>query len=316
MSIKTFILPIVLVSNVAMVSGAEVVDTDIDKSGLWLGASGGMGFSTDSDITGKDSSIEVLSPKLELGYDFSKYFGVFGSYDYMHNFGDSDLHIGTLGLKSNVYLTDYLSVFGKLGAASIYTNDSNIMEDSFSGTVGVGLEYQLTNAVTTKLGYDYYNKLDTKDDRNINFSQLYWGLTYKFGQPKTPMIVTEEVKVPVEVVKEVERVKMSRSTYVIPYQIGKVGVNEYARYNLDDVVIVMQSTPDLTANVIGRTDSTGSMQTNLRLSGERAKNVAQYLIDNGIAEERIHVSGVANKQPLSQDRGNVELERSVQIILQ
>ncbi|MDF4825705.1 OmpA family protein [Vibrio parahaemolyticus] len=51
------------------------------------------------------------------------------------------------------------------------------------------------------------------------------------------------------------------------------------------------------------------------MSGERAKNVAQYLMENGIAKERITVSGVANQQPLSQN-ADAQLERSVQIILQ
>lgn len=311
MKLKTISLLVMLASSVATVNAAE---QNIDKSGFWIGAAGGMGFSSDSDIAGKEDSIEVLSPRLELGYDFGEHFGVYGSYDYMHNFGDANLHMGTLGLKGSAFLTNDLSVFGKLGATYIYANDSKIMDDSFSGTVGIGLAYQLTNAVSTKLGYDYYNKLDTQSDGKIYFNQVYWGLAYKFGQPETPLVIMEEVKVPVRI-QEVENPKLSRSTYVIPYEIGKVDVTNYGRYNLEEVITTMQANPDLTANVIGRTDSTGSMKTNLRVSGERAKNVAQYLTDNGIAKERINVSGVANKQPLSQS-DNAQIERSVQVILQ
>ncbi|HAV1327695.1 TPA: OmpA family protein [Vibrio parahaemolyticus] len=309
MKLKTIAF-ITVISSITTVNAAE---QNVDKSGFWLGAAGGMGISTDSDITGNESSIEVLSPRLEMGYNFDQNFGVYGNYDYMHNFGDANLHLGTLGLKGNVYFSENLSLFGKIGATYIYVDDSKMMDDSFSGTVGIGLEYQLTNAVTTKLGYDYYNKLDTKNDRNIDFNQVYWGMTYKFGQPATPTVLREEIKVPVEVVKE--SIELSRSTYVLPYQVGNVGINNYGYYNLEEVITSMQTNPELTANIVGRTDSTGSMKANLRISGERAKNVAQYLMENGIAKERITVSGVANQQPLSQN-ADAQLERSVQIILQ
>ncbi|TOO76362.1 OmpA family protein, partial [Vibrio parahaemolyticus] len=71
------------------------------------------------------------------------------------------------------------------------------------------------------------------------------------------------------------------------------------RYNLDEVVTTMRNNPKLRADIVGRTDSTGSQQTNLRVSGERAQNVAQYLINQGIDAERIHTSGVADQQPLN-----------------
>ncbi|TOM57119.1 hypothetical protein CGH75_14775, partial [Vibrio parahaemolyticus] len=50
------------------------------------------------------------------------------------------------------------------------------------------------------------------------------------------------------------------------------------------------------------------------VSGERAQNVGQYLINQGIDAERIHTSGVADQQPLN-DAQNAQLERSVQITL-
>ncbi|MEI8597381.1 hypothetical protein P4S64_06310 [Vibrio sp. M60_M31a] len=52
---------------------------------------------------------EVLSPKLEMGYDFGKHFGLYGTaYDYMHNPSDAELHLGTLGVKGNLYFTRQL----------------------------------------------------------------------------------------------------------------------------------------------------------------------------------------------------------------
>lgn len=306
MKLKVATLAIIVAGGISAANAADL-DQNIDKSGFWLGAAAGMGLS-DTDA----GESEVLSPKLEMGYDFGKHFGLYGSYDYMHNLSDAELHLGTLGVKGNLYFTDNLSMFGKLGATYIFADGSELKTDSFSGTAGVGLEYQLTNAVTTKIGYDYYNNLEAKNGHDLDLSQVYWGMTYKFGQPDTPLIVEEQVEVPVEVVKEVTQT--SRSTYTLPYQVGQVDVNDYGRYNLDEVITTMRSNLELTAEIVGRTDATGSAATNERVSTQRAEHVAQYMIDQGIDAERIHTSGVADQQPLT-NGSNAQLERSVQITL-
>ena len=230
----------------------------------------------------------------------------------MHNLSDAELHLGTLGVKGNLYFTDNLSMFGKLGATYIFADGSELKTDSFSGTAGVGPEYQLTNAVTTKIGSGYYYNLEAKNGHDLDLSQVYWGMTYKFGQPDTPLVVEEQVEVPVEVVKEVTQT--SRSTYTLPYQVGQVDVNDYGRYNLDEVITTMRSNPELTAEIVGRTDATGSAATNERVSTQRAEHVAQYMIDQGIEAERINTAGVADQQPLT-NGSNAQLERSVQITL-
>lgn len=306
MKLKVVTLAIIMAGGISVANAANL-DQNIDKSGFWLGAAAGMGLSDTN--TGES---EVLSPKLEMGYDFGKHFGLYGSYDYMHNLNDAELHLGTLGMKGNLYFTDNLSMFGKLGATYIFADGSELKTDSFSGTAGVGLEYQLTNAVTTKIGYDYYNNLEAKNGHDLDLSQVYWGMTYKFGQPETPLVVEEKVEVPVEVVKEVTQT--SRSTYTLPYQVGQVDVNDYGRYNLDEVIATMCNNPELNAEIVGRTDSTGSALTNERVSSERAQYVSQYMIDQGIEAERIHTTGVADQQPLT-NGNNAQLERSVQITL-
>lgn len=311
MKLKMLTLAMIFTTGFAN-AATSVQDQEIDKSGIWLGAAMGMGMTDGSDITAGES--EVLSPKLEIGYDFGKHFGLYGSYDYMHNLDDADLHLGTLGMKGNLYFTDNLSMYGKLGATYIFADGDELKTDSFSGTAGFGLEYQLTHAVTTKIGYDYYNNLEAKNGKDLDLSQVYWGMTYKFGQPETPLIVEQKVEVPIEVVKEVNTTQVSRSTYTLPYETGQVGVNEYGRYNLDEIVTTMLNTPQLKANIVGRTDSTGSQKANLRVSDERAQNVMQYLINQGIDAKRIHTLGVANQQPLSES-SNARLERSVQVTL-
>jgi OOP family OmpA-OmpF porin len=140
-------------------------------------------------------------------------------------------------------------------------------------------------------------------------------MTYKFGQPATPAVVTNTV----EVVKEVavEAQIPTRSSYVLPYQNGQTKLNDYGRYNLGEVVATMQANPEVNAQIIGRTDKVGSQAINEKISAARAENVASFLEANGVSASRLTVSHVANSNPIqtnSADSTNY-VQRSVQIIL-
>lgn len=51
--------------------------------------------------------------------------------------------------------------------------------------------------------------------------------------------------------------------------------------------------------IVGHTDSTGSMQLNQDLSNRRAQSVAAYLTANGVAASRISAFGVGPNQPIA-----------------
>ncbi|WP_061013074.1 OmpA family protein [Photobacterium leiognathi] len=294
-----------------------------DQSGFWVGGALGMGYVSNSDISKFPGSAngEAPSVKLDAGYDFNKYFGIYGSYDYMHDLGNADMHLATLGLKGNLPLTQKLSAFGKVGATYIYADNKNFADnalhmksDSFSPTAGLGLSYQITHALSTQIGADYYQDLRTSNG-HADLTQAYWGMTYKFGQPATPMVVTNNV----EVVKEVavESQVPTRSSYVLPYQNGQTKLNDYGRYNLGEVIATMQANPAVNAQIIGRADKVGSAAINEKVSAERAANVANYLEANGIDASRLTVSSVSYNDPIKTDAATKTnyVQRSVQIIL-
>ena len=52
-------------------------------------------------------------------------------------------------------------------------------------------------------------------------------------------------------------------------------------------------------DVIGHTDSTGSVEYNQQLSEERAQAVAHYLIGQGVQAERIVIRGMSETQPIA-----------------
>lgn len=52
-------------------------------------------------------------------------------------------------------------------------------------------------------------------------------------------------------------------------------------------------------DIVGHTDSTGSLELNMRLSQERATSVASYLTGQGVAGPRISSRGVGPSQPIA-----------------
>ncbi len=68
---------------------------------------------------------------------------------------------------------------------------------------------------------------------------------------------------------------------------------------LDEVVKLMKQNPTITIELASHTYSVGNDQTNLKLSQNRAKRAANYLVEKGINAERIFTVGYGEKQILN-----------------
>lgn len=68
---------------------------------------------------------------------------------------------------------------------------------------------------------------------------------------------------------------------------------------LDKVYRYMRANPTLTVQIQGHTDIGSTADYNLRLSENRAKAVAQWLISKGIKTERISYKGFGNTKPIA-----------------
>lgn len=68
---------------------------------------------------------------------------------------------------------------------------------------------------------------------------------------------------------------------------------------LDQVAQTLQQNPEVIAQVVGHTDSTGQPAYNQTLSVNRAQSVVNYLSQRGVAPQRLSAEGRGDTQPIA-----------------
>ncbi|WP_028865166.1 OmpA family protein [Psychromonas aquimarina] len=309
--------------SVANAKSANPSEKIIQGAGWWTGATIGLGVMDDLDYLDNNSNNANFF-KLDLGYGFTQNLDLYAAYDYSDNYYGAKLHGVQFGVQGNYYLTDSLSLFGRV-AGGYLINDldetnslSDFSEDTLVLISGFGLEYQLTPAVSTRLGYEFIPAVpmaqyadNTSTSEDVDLHEFYWGLSYHFGQSSSTQIVRQEVEVikEVEVIRDIQNVL--DASYIIPFKLGQAQLSDYARFSLDEVVRLMSANPQINIELTGRTDNSGSQTLNIHLSSKRAYVVADYLISQGVDKNRLIINSVSNTQPLS--NGQPSVERSVEI---
>ncbi len=84
----------------------------------------------------------------------------------------------------------------------------------------------------------------------------------------------------------------------VTFASGRATLTPDARTILDRVAESLVNAKDVSVEVQGYTDNTGSRQTNVRLSGERAEAVRAYLISKGVPAGRLTARGYGPTSPI------------------
>ena len=85
----------------------------------------------------------------------------------------------------------------------------------------------------------------------------------------------------------------------INFAFNSSDIDAASRPVLDEAVGQLQSNPGVDVTVIGHTDSIGSDDYNRRLSISRAEAVYRYLVNRGIAPERLTTEGMGESSPVA-----------------
>ncbi|MGN0902638.1 MAG: outer membrane beta-barrel protein, partial [Succinivibrio sp.] len=199
---KTKFLALVLASTVAFSANAAV-------EGSWsTGIAGGWQHAFDSDFgLGVDSrglhyKSEVSDKngfdiKLDGEYNFTDWFGLGVSYDYLKGVKIND------GFKKSNVHTDVASVYGrfalpidangsdvffKVGPTYNWVNGYSDAKDKIGAVFGIGGQWAVNKSLAIRAGYDYLLNTVRSENRpdKINSGLLYLGLQYNFGASPAP----------------------------------------------------------------------------------------------------------------------------------
>ncbi|MDX1556189.1 MAG: OmpA family protein, partial [Xanthomonadales bacterium] len=83
------------------------------------------------------------------------------------------------------------------------------------------------------------------------------------------------------------------------FESGRTDLVPEAFSSIEEVVDLLQGEPEKNIRIEGHTDSTGSTETNLRLSQQRADAVLTALVDLGVDPGRITAIGMGEDFPIA-----------------
>ena len=92
---------------------------------------------------------------------------------------------------------------------------------------------------------------------------------------------------------------MISSTRAIYFRTGSAELYKASGPLLDSVADIVKRCGAIRIEVTGHTDSVGSARANQQLSDQRARSVATYLTQQGVAADRIDTIGYGGTRPLA-----------------
>ena len=104
----------------------------------------------------------------------------------------------------------------------------------------------------------------------------------------------------------------------ILFKTAKWDLDPISFESLNAMVNFLKSNPSIRIQINGHTDNIGTEESNLQLSMMRAKSVVDYLIQNGIAENRLVYKGFGASQPIEDnltEEGRAKNRRTEMLIV-
>lgn len=165
--------------------------------------------------------------------------------------------------------------------------------------------YELTAAQVYMVGNDGTNlKLSVRGDGSFT-QEVKPGVDYVFlGTCKGFLNHQEELHVEAVTKSEEHTLQFPLANISAPvlienifYDFNKATLRPESATALDELVRLLNENPNITIELSAHTDSRGSDQYNERLSQQRAESVVNYLIEHGIAADRLTPKGYGEGRP-------------------
>lgn len=97
------------------------------------------------------------------------------------------------------------------------------------------------------------------------------------------------------------------------FEQGKADLNDEAKFVLHDLAKLMEKNPTLKVQIVGHTSAEGDPVLNQKLSEARAQAAVDFLVERGIAAERLDAEGKGSSEPL--DVNNPQVNRRTEFVV-
>lgn len=248
----------------AGLGGLDLFRATQTPSGGWKVENLGAPMNSAAD----DFGIAYETPDREKGY-FSSNRGDARGYDHLYSFELPDLKINISGMvldkDEEPVANAVIRIVGDDGSnqKAVAKNDG-----SFSFPLQRGVSYVMLAGAKGYLNakQEFTSDVAEEDaEYNVNFS---------LASLNKPNIVEN-----------------------IFYDFDRATLRPESKSALDGLVAMLRDNPNITIEMASHTDRVGSDQYNIKLSERRAKAVVDYLINAGIAAERLQAQGYGKSRP-------------------
>lgn len=317
------------VMNVALAAallGAMAVQAS-EFDGSWVG--GKIGSNT-SGMTGVDKQ-NSTSYGLVGGHNWDMggfVLGVNGFVDAnskaAHNPAPSNYGSSVYGLdaKLGIDAGNWLP-YAKLGYARTNGNGTAGAIGSGDAHLGIGLEYKF--APNWSVAGEYTSGRGKSGATTLHNNNLTLGINYYFGGTPAPAPVAEPEPAPAPVAKaepapipETWKTLLENKPVCIEganfeFDSAKLRGGEIKK--LDEVVSFSEKYKDAQLESSGHTCNIGTEEYNQKLSERRAESVKAYLVNKGVAADRIVSVGYGESKPIADNktRAGREQNRRVEV---
>jgi outer membrane protein OmpA-like peptidoglycan-associated protein len=174
------------------------------------------------------------------------------------------------------------------------------ISDAETGT-GVDVDLEITNLSTNehivkkvKTGADGKVTVSLRDGDKYDISVSPKGYAF-FNTVIEPESEggTNSTDVKLTPLKQETKIELNDITF----EFNSADLNSSSYPELDRLIKLMQTNPDMKIEISAHTDDVGAQNYNLKLSGKRAQSVMNYLTDKGMPATNITAKGYGKSQP-------------------
>ncbi len=244
--------------------GLDLFRATLTPSGGWLVENMGSPMNSEGD----DFGITYATPGKEAGY-FSSNRGDGRGYDHIYSFELPDLKImisgWVLDKDEEPVPNAIIRIVGNDGSnqKAVAKNDG-----SFSFPLERGVSYVMLAGAKGYLNAKQEFTSDTAEE------DAEYGIDFVLASLTKPNILEN-----------------------IFYDFDKATLRPESKTALDELAQMLRDNPNITIEMASHTDRHGSDEYNIDLSHRRAKSVVDYLIESGIAPDRLQAQGYGESRP-------------------